>query len=37
MAFTLEPKDLSANAARVTLNLDGQSLVYLTRPPARRR
>ena len=35
MAFTLEPKDLSANAARVTLNLDGQQLVYFnsaTRP-----
>lgn len=28
MAFTLEPKDLSPNAARVTLNLDGQNLVY---------
>lgn len=28
MAFTLEPKDLSPNAARVVLNLDGQSLVY---------
>ena len=28
MAFTLEPKDLSANATRVTLNLDGQSLIY---------
>lgn len=28
MAFTLEPKDLSANAARVTLDLDGQQLVY---------
>ncbi len=28
MSFTLEPKDLSANASRVTLNLDGQSLVY---------
>ena len=28
MAFTLEPKDLSANASRVTLNLDGQQLVY---------
>lgn len=37
MAFTLEPKDLSANAARVTLNLDGQQLVYFnsaTRPQA---
>lgn len=35
MSFTLEPKDLSPNAARVTLNLDGQSLVYFnnaTRP-----
>jgi type VI secretion system protein ImpL len=28
MAFTLEPKDLSANAARVVLNLDGQQLDY---------
>ena len=28
MTFTLEPKDLSPNAARVTLNLDGQSLAY---------
>ena len=28
MNFTLEPKDLSPHAARVTLNLDGQSLVY---------
>ncbi len=28
MAFTLEPKDLSPNAARVTLNLDGQNLTY---------
>lgn len=37
MAFTLEPKDLSANAARVTLNLDGQTLTYFnsaTRPQA---
>ncbi|EYD77451.1 IcmF-related protein [Rubellimicrobium mesophilum DSM 19309] len=35
IAFTLEPKDLSANAARVTLNVDGQLLVYFnaaTRP-----
>ena len=35
MSFTLEPKDLSANVTRVTLNLDGQSLVYFnnaTRP-----
>jgi type VI secretion system protein ImpL len=35
LAFTLEPKDLSPNAARVTLNVDGQSLVYFnaaTRP-----
>lgn len=35
MSFTLEPKDLSPNAARVTLNLDGQQLVYFnsaTRP-----
>lgn len=28
MAFTLEPKDLSPNASRVTLNLDGQTLSY---------
>ena len=28
MAFTLEPKDLSANASRVTLNVDGQNLTY---------
>jgi type VI secretion system protein ImpL len=28
MAFTLEPKDLSGNASRVTLNIDGQQLVY---------
>ena len=28
MSFTLEPKDLSPQAARVTLNLDGQSIVY---------
>jgi type VI secretion system protein ImpL len=37
MAFTLEPKDLSANASRVTLNIDGQTLVYFnsaTRPQA---
>ena len=35
MSFTLEPKDLSPNVTRVTLNLDGQSLVYFnnaTRP-----
>ncbi|MBZ9936339.1 type VI secretion system membrane subunit TssM [Mesorhizobium sp. BR1-1-16] len=35
MSFTLEPKDLSSNATRVALNLDGQSLVYYnnaTRP-----
>jgi type VI secretion system protein ImpL len=35
MSFTLEPKDLSPGAARVTLNLDGQQLVYFnnaTRP-----
>ncbi|WP_322867350.1 type VI secretion system membrane subunit TssM [Aquicoccus sp. G2-2] len=35
MAFTLEPKDLSANASRVTLNVDGQTLSYfnsVTRP-----
>ncbi len=28
MTFTLEPKDLSANASRVTLNVDGQQMVY---------
>ena len=28
MAFSLEPKDLSANASRVTLNVDGQTLSY---------
>ncbi|WP_210528255.1 type VI secretion system membrane subunit TssM [Rubellimicrobium arenae] len=35
LAFTLEPKDLTANASRVTLNVDGQVLVYFnaaTRP-----
>ena len=35
MSFTLEPKDLSPNVTRVTLNLDGQNLVYFnnaTRP-----
>lgn len=35
MSFTLEPKDLSPNVTRVTLNLDGQSLIYYnnaTRP-----
>lgn len=35
MTFTLEPKDLSPNAARVALNLDGQALTYFnnaTRP-----
>ncbi|MFD1343688.1 type VI secretion system membrane subunit TssM [Litorisediminicola beolgyonensis] len=35
MAFSLEPKDLSANASRVTLNVDGQALTYFnsaTRP-----
>lgn len=35
MNFTLEPKDLSPSVARITLNLDGQSLVYFnnaTRP-----
>ncbi len=35
MAFTLEPTDLSPNITRVTLNLDGQNLVYFnnaTRP-----
>ncbi len=28
MSFALEPKDLSANASRVTLSLDGQTLSY---------
>jgi len=28
MAFSLEPKDLSGNASRVTLNVDGQVLTY---------
>lgn len=28
MAFTLQPTDLSANASRVTLNVDGQALTY---------
>jgi type VI secretion system protein ImpL len=28
MAFTLEPKDLSGNASRVILNVDGQVLTY---------
>lgn len=28
MSFTLEPKDLSPTASRVSLNLDGQSLSY---------
>lgn len=35
MNFTLEPKDLSPSATRVTLNVDGQSLVFFnnaTRP-----
>lgn len=35
MAFTLNPRDLSANASRVTLNVDGQVLSYFnaaTRP-----
>jgi len=35
MAFTLEPKDLSPNASRVILNVDGQVLTYFnsaTRP-----
>ena len=35
MAFNLEPKDLSGNASRVTLNVDGQVLSYFnaaTRP-----
>ncbi|MEJ6784832.1 type VI secretion system membrane subunit TssM [Aminobacter sp. Piv2-1] len=35
MSFTLEPKDLSPSVVRVTLNLDGQNLVYsnnATRP-----
>ncbi|PWJ16552.1 type VI secretion system membrane subunit TssM [Jannaschia seohaensis] len=37
MAFTLEPKTLSPSAARVTLNVDGQTLSYFnaaTRPEA---
>lgn len=29
MAFTLEAKDLSANAARMTMNLDGQQIIYM--------
>ncbi|RWB01537.1 type VI secretion system membrane subunit TssM [Mesorhizobium sp.] len=35
MSFTLQPTDLSPNVTRVTLNLDGQNLVYYnnaTRP-----
>jgi type VI secretion system protein ImpL len=35
MSFTLQPKDLSPSVTRVTLNLDGQNLVYYnnaTRP-----
>jgi type VI secretion system protein ImpL len=28
IAFTLAPRDLSPNASRVTLNVDGQALVY---------
>lgn len=28
MTFTLEPKDMSATASRVTLDLDGQQMVY---------
>lgn len=35
LAFNLEPKDLSANASRVILNVDGQTLSYFnaaTRP-----
>ncbi|MCO5066547.1 MAG: type VI secretion system membrane subunit TssM [Rhizobiaceae bacterium] len=35
MSFTLEPKDLSPTVSRVSLNLDGQTLVYFnnaTRP-----
>ena len=28
MAFTLEPKDLTPNASRVTLNVDGQVMAY---------
>ena len=35
MAFTLQPKDLSSNATRVTLNLDGQSLSISTTLPGR--
>jgi type VI secretion system protein ImpL len=33
LAFTLEPKDLTANASRVTLNVDGQLLVYFNAAP----
>jgi type VI secretion system protein ImpL len=33
MAFALEPKDLSANSSRVTLNVDGQTLVYFNAAP----
>lgn len=32
MAFTLEAKDLTPNAARVTLDVDGQSIVYFNNP-----
>jgi type VI secretion system protein ImpL len=35
MSFTMEPKDLSPDVGRVTLNVDGQTLVYFnnaTRP-----
>jgi type VI secretion system protein ImpL len=33
MAFSLEPKDLSGNSSRVTLNVDGQTLVYFNSAP----
>ena len=37
MAFILEAKDLSPNASRITLNLDGQALAYFNSavPPAK--
>ena len=33
MTFTLLPKNLSANASRVTLNLDGQQLIFFNSAP----
>jgi type VI secretion system protein ImpL len=33
MAFSLEPKDLSGSSSRVTLNVDGQMLVYFNSAP----